>query len=112
MKCSRLKTSRWSSEAPPSVRSRVNVLSLSVPANVAVALSGCVVRYSSRADSTGSNATSPVGVSSGSPLGNAIIIGVMAADAAHYYRLIQAATTLDIAGLQDFLLGRYVGEAA
>ena len=26
--------------------------------------------------------------------------------AAHYYRLIQAATTLDIAGLQDFLLGR------
>ncbi len=54
---------------------------------VAVALSGCVVRYSSRADSTGSNATSPVGVSSGSPLGNAIIIGVMAADAAHYYRL-------------------------
>ncbi|HYS75745.1 MAG TPA: hypothetical protein VEM38_06625 [Burkholderiales bacterium] len=54
---------------------------------VAVALSGCVVRYSSRADSTGGNATSPVGVSSGSPLGNAIIIGVMAADAAHYYRL-------------------------
>ena len=54
---------------------------------VAVALSGCVVRYSSRADSTSGNATSPVGVSSGSPLGNAIVIGVMAADAAHYYRL-------------------------
>ena len=54
---------------------------------VAVALSGCVVRYSSRADSTGSNATSPVGVSSGSPLGNAIIVGVMLADGVRYYRL-------------------------
>ncbi len=53
----------------------------------AATLSGCAVRYSSRADSTGGTTTSQASVSSGSPLGNAIIIGVMAADAARYYRL-------------------------
>jgi len=53
----------------------------------AATLSGCAVRYSFRADSMGSTTTSQVSVSSGSPLGNAIIIGVMAADAVHYYRL-------------------------
>jgi hypothetical protein len=52
----------------------------------AATVSGCAVRYSARADSTGSATTSRVGVSSGSPLGNAIIIGVMAADAVHYDR--------------------------
>ena len=52
-----------------------------------LALSGCAVRYSARADSTGSTTTSQVSVSSGSPLGNAIVIGVMAADAVHYYRV-------------------------
>ena len=52
-----------------------------------LALSGCAVRYSARADSTGSTTTSQVSVSTGSPLGNAIVIGVMAADAVHYYRL-------------------------
>ncbi len=53
----------------------------------AATLSGCAVRYSSRADSAGGTTRSQASVSSGSPLGNAIIIGVMAADAAHYYRL-------------------------
>ncbi len=53
----------------------------------AVASSGCAVRYSSRVDSTGGTTTSQLSVSSGSPLGNAIVIGVMAADAVHYYRV-------------------------
>ena len=51
----------------------------------AVVLSGCAARYSSRADPMGG--TSQVSVSSGSPLGNAIIVGVMLADGVHYYRL-------------------------
>jgi hypothetical protein len=53
----------------------------------AATLSGCAVRYSARADSMGSATTSQVSVSSGSPLGNAIIIGVMLADGVHYLRL-------------------------
>jgi len=51
----------------------------------ALALSGCAVRYTARADSTGSTTSSQASVSTGSPLGTAIIIGVMAADAVHYY---------------------------
>jgi len=56
---------------------------------VTVALAGCAVRYSTRehASAQGSTATSQVSVASGSPLGNAIIVGVMLADGVHYYRL-------------------------
>src|SRR5213592_4089681 len=56
---------------------------------VAVALAGCTVRYSAqeRVSPPGSTTTSQVSVASGSPLGNAIIVGVMLADGVHYYRL-------------------------
>jgi len=56
---------------------------------VAVALAGCTLRYSARerASGLGSTTTSRVSVSSGSPLGNAIIVGVMLADGVHYYGL-------------------------
>ena len=56
---------------------------------VAVAVGGCTVRYSAeeRASGLGGTATSRVSVASGSPLGNAIIVGVMLADGVHYYRL-------------------------
>ena len=56
---------------------------------VAVALAGCTVRYSAqeRVSAPGSTTTSQVRVASGSPLGNAIIVGVMLADGVHYYRL-------------------------
>src|SRR5258708_14537372 len=56
---------------------------------VAVALAGCTVRYSARerASDPSSSAASQVSVASGSPLGNAIIVGVMLADGVHYYRL-------------------------
>ena len=56
---------------------------------VAVALAGCTVRYSAqeRASGLGGTTTSQVSVSSGSPLGNAIIVGVMLADGMRYYRL-------------------------
>jgi hypothetical protein len=49
-----------------------------------IALPGCTLHYSSRAESPGGSVR--VNASSGSPLGNAIILGVMAADAVHYYR--------------------------
>jgi len=54
-----------------------------------VALPGCTVRYSAqeRSSGSGSTTTSQVSVSSGSPLGNAIIVGVLLADGVHYYRL-------------------------
>jgi hypothetical protein len=56
---------------------------------IAVALAGCTVRYSAheRASGPGGTTTSQVSVASGSPLGNAIIVGVMLADGVHYYRL-------------------------
>ena len=56
---------------------------------VAFALAGCSVRYSAhqRASAPGSTTTSQVSVSSGSPLGNAIVVGVMLADGMHYYRV-------------------------
>jgi hypothetical protein len=56
---------------------------------VAVALPGCTLRYSAheRAFDQGNTMTSQVSVASGSPLGNAIIVGVMLTDGAHYYRL-------------------------
>ena len=56
---------------------------------VVVALAGCTVRYSARerASGPGSTTTSQASAASGSPLGNAIIVGVMLADGVHYYRL-------------------------
>jgi hypothetical protein len=56
---------------------------------VTFALAGCTVRYSTRerASAQGSTTTSEVSVASGSPLGNAIIVGVMLADGVRYYRL-------------------------
>src|SRR2546429_4157116 len=56
---------------------------------VAVALPGCTVRYSAeeRASAMGSTATAQLSVASGSPLGNAIIVGGMLADGVRYYRL-------------------------
>jgi len=56
---------------------------------VTIALAGCTVRYSARerASAQGITAGSEVSVASGSPLGNAIIVGVMLADGVHYYRL-------------------------
>jgi hypothetical protein len=56
---------------------------------VAVALAGCAGRYSAqeRASGVGGTTTSQVSVSSGSPLGNAIIVGAMLADGVHYYRV-------------------------
>src|SRR2546423_11481979 len=52
---------------------------------VAVALAGCTVRYSAqeRVSAPGGTTTARVSVASGSPLGNAIIVGVMPADAVH-----------------------------
>jgi len=56
---------------------------------VAVALAGCTVRYSARERASGPSSTtaSQVSVASGSPLGDAIIVGVMLADGVRYYRL-------------------------
>ena len=55
---------------------------------VAVALAGCTVRYSTQERASGPGiTTSQVSVPSGSPLGNAIIVGAMLADGVHYYRL-------------------------
>ncbi|HMH19510.1 MAG TPA: hypothetical protein VK572_15340 [Burkholderiales bacterium] len=53
----------------------------------AVALSGCAVRYSAEGRSPGSGGASQASAASGSPLGNAIIVGVMLADGVRYYRL-------------------------
>ena len=55
---------------------------------VAVALPGCTVRYSAEERASGPGTTTfQVSVASGSPLGNAIIVGVMLADGVRYYRL-------------------------
>jgi len=57
---------------------------------VVLALAGCTFRYSAQERSSGpggSSTTSQVNVSSGSPLGNAIIVGAMVADGMRYYRL-------------------------
>ena len=48
-----------------------------------IAAPGCAVRISSGDGADPSRAN----VSTGSPLGTAIIVGVMAADAVHYYRI-------------------------
>jgi len=55
---------------------------------VLVALPGCAVRYSTQERASGPGiTTSQVSVASGSPLGNAIIVGVMLADGVRYYRM-------------------------
>jgi hypothetical protein len=55
---------------------------------VAVALAGCAARYSVQERASGPGIMSSQGsVSSGSPLGNAIVVGVMLADGVRYYRL-------------------------
>ena len=48
------------------------------------ALPGCAVQVSSN---TGGTVSASASVSSGSPLGAAVIVGVMAADAVRYYRI-------------------------
>jgi hypothetical protein len=61
----------------------------------AAVLSGCTVRYSSGTHSPGGATTSQVSVSSGTPLGNAIIIGIMLADGMRYFRLDQNGGALE-----------------
>ena len=60
-----------------------------------MAMAGCTVRYTAEAHSSGSGSAtaSQVSVSSGSPLGNAIIVGVMLADGVRYFRLGPTGTT-------------------
>lgn len=59
------------------------------------AMSGCTVRYAAeeRSSVSGTTTISQVNVSSGSPLGNAIIIGIMLADGIQYFRLDSTGTT-------------------
>ena len=59
------------------------------------AIPGCTARYAAEARSSGSVSatTSQVSVSSGSPLGSAIIIGVMLADGVEYFRFGPTGTT-------------------
>ena len=57
---------------------------------VAVALAGCTVRYSAQEHASAPGiATFQVSASGGSPLGNAIIVGVMLADGVRYYQALQ-----------------------
>ena len=53
----------------------------------ALAVPGCAVRYSSMANSSASTTSAQVSVSSGTALGNAIIVGIILGDAVQYYRL-------------------------
>lgn len=53
----------------------------------ALVLPGCAVRLTSATSAAGSASSSQVSVSSGSLLGNAIILGVMIDDGVQYYRL-------------------------
>jgi hypothetical protein len=61
----------------------------------AAVLSGCTVRYSAGTHSSGSATASQVSVSSGTPLGNAIIIGIMLADGMRYFSLGQGGGALE-----------------
>jgi hypothetical protein len=69
------------------VRASLNAVRglLSIVALTAVALPGCAARIVS--NTGGGAASASVSVSNGSPLGTAIIVGVMAADAVRYYRV-------------------------
>jgi hypothetical protein len=53
----------------------------------ALGLSGCSVHYSARVGSPGEASVAQASVASGTPLGNAIIIGIMLADGMRYFRL-------------------------
>ena len=53
----------------------------------ALALSGCSARYSANISGTNRTTSSQVSVSTGTPLGNAIVIGVMLSDGVHYYQV-------------------------
>jgi len=69
------------------VRASLNTVRgfLPIIALAAVVFQGCAVRISS---GTGGGMGSPsVSASTGSPVGTAIVVGVMAADAVHYYRM-------------------------
>jgi uncharacterized protein YceK len=62
-----------------------------VVAAFALLLSGCAISYSARSGTNGTVATQTsaarVSVSTGSPLGAAILVGIMLADGFHYYLL-------------------------
>ncbi len=60
-----------------------------------MALSGCSVHYSARVGSPGGPTVAQASVSSGTPLGNAIIIGIMLADGMQYFRLGQGGGALE-----------------
>jgi hypothetical protein len=57
----------------------------------ALLLSGCAINYSARSGADGTavsqRSAAQVSVSTGSPLGAAILIGIMLADGFHYYLL-------------------------
>jgi len=55
---------------------------LSLSCVLGLALSGCAAHYSSRTETSAGSAQ--VSVSSGTPLGNAVLIGIMAAEAVNY----------------------------
>jgi hypothetical protein len=52
-----------------------------------MALSACSVHYSARVGPPGGATVAQASVSSGTPLGNAIIIGIMLADGMQYFQL-------------------------
>ena len=60
-----------------------------------MALSGCSVRYAARVEAPGGATVAQASVSSGTPLGNAIIIGIMLADGIEYFRLGQSGSALE-----------------
>jgi hypothetical protein len=61
----------------------------------ATVLCGCTVRYSARTGPSGSAIASQVSVSSGTPLGNAVIIGILLADGMRYFRLDEDSRALE-----------------
>jgi hypothetical protein len=61
----------------------------------AAALSGCTVRYSAGTHPSGGAIASQVSVSSGTSVGNAIIIGIVLADGMRYFRLDQDGRALE-----------------
>jgi hypothetical protein len=69
------------------VRASLNAVRgfLPIIALAAVVLPGCAVRISSGV--SGNTGSSNVSASTGSPIGTAIIVGVMAADTVNYYRM-------------------------
>lgn len=68
---------------------------------VAAALSACSGNYAVRVNSPGPGGTPAASVSSGSPLANVIIIGVMVGDAIQYYQLGPDGTRTPAFGAPD-----------